>query len=204
MRQLFRLFIAALFASLLAGCGYNEIQRLDEGIKAAWSETLNQYQRRADLVPQLVESVNAYMVHERELLAEVTAARSRVGSINVSPDRLPTEEEMAQFQAAQSQLTSALSRLIAVSENYPDLKADGLFRDLNVQLEGTENRIATARGRYIREVQGYNTYIRQFPTLITAKIFGYKVLPNFVVENQDKIMQRPTIQFDNPRSAPAQ
>ncbi|SUA55830.1 LemA family [Oligella ureolytica] len=204
MRQLFRLFIAALFASLLAGCGYNEIQRLDEGVKAAWSETLNQYQRRADLVPQLVESVNAYMVHERELLAEVTAARSRVGSINVSPDRLPTEEEMAQFQAAQSQLTSALSRLIAVSENYPDLKADGLFRDLNVQLEGTENRIATARGRYIREVQGYNTYIRQFPTLITAKIFGYKVLPNFGVEDQDKIMQRPTIQFDNPRSAPAQ
>ena len=204
MRQLFRLFIAALFASLLAGFGYNEIQRLDEGVKAAWSETLNQYQRRADLVPQLVESVNAYMVHERELLAEVTAARSRVGSINVSPDRLPTEEEMAQFQAAQSQLTSALSRLIAVSENYPDLKADGLFRDLNVQLEGTENRIATARGRYIREVQGYNTYIRQFPTLITAKIFGYKVLPNFGVENQDKIMQRPTIQFDNPRSAPAQ
>lgn len=204
MRQLFRLFIAALFASLLAGCGYNEIQRLDEGVKAAWSETLNQYQRRADLVPQLVESVNAYMVHERELLAEVTAARSRVGSINVSPDRLPTEEEMAQFQAAQSQLTSALSRLIAVSENYPDLKADGLFRDLNVQLEGTENRIATARGRYIREVQGYNTYIRQFPTLITAKIFGYKVLPNFGVEDQDKIMQRPTIQFDNPRSATAQ
>ena len=204
MRQLFRLFIAALFASLLAGCGYNEIQRLDEGVKAAWSETLNQYQRRADLVPQLDESVNAYMVHERELLAEVTAARSRVGSINVSPDRLPTEEEMAQFQAAQSQLTSALSRLIAVSENYPDLKADGLFRDLNVQLEGTENRIATARGRYIREVQGYNTYIRQFPTLITAKIFGYKVLPNFGVEDQDKIMQRPTIQFDNPRSAPAQ
>lgn len=204
MRQLFRLFIAALFASLLAGCGYNEIQRLDEGVKAAWSETLNQYQRRADLVPQLVESVNAYMVHERELLAEVTAARSRVGSINVSPDRLPTEEEMAQFQAAQSQLTSALSRLIAVSENYPDLKADGLFRDLNVQLEGTENRIATARGRYIREVQGYNTYIRQFPTLITAKIFGYKVLPNFGVEDQDKIMQRPTIHFDNPRSAPAQ
>ena len=204
MGQLFRLFIAALFASLLAGCGYNEIQRLDEGVKAAWSETLNQYQRRADLVPQLVESVNAYMVHERELLAEVTAARSRVGSINVSPDRLPTEEEMAQFQAAQSQLTSALSRLIAVSENYPDLKADGLFRDLNVQLEGTENRIATARGRYIREVQGYNTYIRQFPTLITAKIFGYKVLPNFGVEDQDKIMQRPTIQFDNPRSAPAQ
>lgn len=204
MRQFFRVFVAALLASLLAGCGYNEIQRLDEGVKAAWSETLNQYQRRADLVPQLVESVNAYMVHERELLKEVTEARARVGSLNVSPDRLPTEEEIAQFQAAQAQLSSALSRLIAVSENYPDLKADGLFRDLNIQLEGTENRIATARGRYIREVQAFNTFIRQFPTLITAKIFGYKVLANFGVENQDTIMERPTIRFDNPRSAPAQ
>lgn len=197
MRQFFRAFMAVLLASLLAGCGYNEIQRLDESVKATWSEVLNQYQRRADLVPQLVDSVNAYMVHERELLTQVTDARSRVGSINVSPDRLPTEEEMAQFQAAQSQLSSALSRLIAVSENYPELKSDGLFRDLNVQLEGTENRIATARGRYIREVQGYNTYIRSFPTLITAKIFGYKVLPNFGVENQDTIMQRPSTQFSN-------
>lgn len=201
MRQFFRVFMAALLASLLAGCGYNEIQRLDEGVKAAWSETLNQYQRRADLVPQLVESVNAYMVHERELLREVTEARARVGSLNVSPDRLPTEEEIAQFQAAQAQLSSALSRLIAVSENYPDLKSDGLFRDLNIQLEGTENRIATARGRYIREVQAFNTFIRQFPTLITAKIFGYKVLANFGVENQDTIMERPTIRFDNPRTA---
>lgn len=197
MRQFFRAFMAVLLASLLAGCGYNEIQRLDESVKATWSEVLNQYQRRADLVPQLVDSVNAYMVHERELLTQVTDARSRVGSINVSPDRLPTEEEMAQFQAAQSQLSSVLSRLIAVSENYPELKSDGLFRDLNVQLEGTENRIATARGRYIREVQGYNTYIRSFPTLITAKIFGYKVLPNFGVENQDAIMQRPSTQFSN-------
>ncbi|WP_311515009.1 LemA family protein [Oligella urethralis] len=203
MRQFFRVFVVALVASFLAGCGYNEIQRLDEGVKAAWSETLNQYQRRADLVPQLVESVNAYMVHERDLLKEVTEARSRVGSINVSPDRLPTEEEMAQFQAAQAQLGSALSRLIAVSENYPELKSDGLFRDLNIQLEGTENRIATARGRYIREVQGFNIYIRQFPTLITAKIFGYKVLPNFGVDNQDSIMQRPTIRFDRPQTAPA-
>lgn len=201
MRQFFKLFVAVLLASLLAGCGYNDIQRLDESVKASWSETLNQYQRRADLVPQLVESVNAYMVHERELLTEVTEARARVGSLNVSPDRLPTQEEMAQFQAAQGQLTSALSRLIAVSENYPQLKSDGLFRDLNIQLEGTENRIATARGRYIKEVQEYNTFIRQFPTLITAKIFGYKVLPNFGVENQDAIMERPTIRFDNPRPA---
>ena len=201
MRQFFKLFVAVLLASLLAGCGYNDIQRLDESVKASWSETLNQYQRRADLVPQLVESVNAYMVHERELLTEVTEARARVGSLNVSPDRLPTQEEMAQFQAAQGQLSSALSRLIAVSENYPQLKSDGLFRDLNIQLEGTENRLATARGRYIKEVQEYNTFIRQFPTLITAKIFGYKVLPNFGVENQDTIMERPTIRFDNPRPA---
>ena len=201
MRQFFKLFVAVLLASLLAGCGYNDIQRLDESVKASWSETLNQYQRRADLVPQLVESVNAYMVHERELLTQVTEARARVGSLNVSPDRLPTQEEMAQFQAAQGQLSSALSRLIAVSENYPQLKSDGLFRDLNIQLEGTENRIATARGRYIKEVQGYNTFIRQFPTLITAKIFGYKVLPNFGVENQDTMMERPTIRFDNPRPA---
>lgn len=204
MRQFFRILMVSIFASVLAGCGYNEIQRLDESVKAAWSETLNQYQRRADLVPQLVDSVNAYIEHERELLAAVTDARSRVGSLNISPDRLPTEEEMAQFQAAQGQLTSALSRLIAVAENYPDLKADGLFRDLNVQLEGTENRIATARTRYIREVQDYNTFIRQFPTVITAKILGYKVLPNFGVDNQEAIMQRPQTQFSSPRPAGAQ
>ncbi|NEN75536.1 LemA family protein [Pelistega sp. NLN82] len=199
----FRLLLALFITAFLAGCGYNQIQTLDESVKASWSETLNQYQRRADLVPQLVSSVNAYMVHERDVLTQVADARSRVGSLQISADKLPTEEELAQFQAAQSQLSSALSRLLAVSENYPDLKANALFQDLNVQLEGTENRIATARGRYIKEVQTYNTYIRQFPQVITAKIFGYAVKPNFGVENQAEIMKAPTLQFDN-RPATAQ
>ncbi|ETD70742.1 LemA family protein [Pelistega indica] len=196
-----RAFLVLMVATLLAGCGYNDIQKLDENVKAAWSETLNQYQRRADLVPQIVSSVNAYMVHEREVLTQVTEARSKVGSIQVSADKLPTESELAQFQAAQGQLTSALSRLIAVAENYPQLKADTVFRDLNVQLEGTENRIATARGRYIKEVQSYNTFIRQFPQLITAKIFGYSVKPNFGVDNQAEIMKVPTVKFDTPAKA---
>ncbi|MBV4396576.1 LemA family protein [Advenella alkanexedens] len=201
MKRIFSLISVFFLSTVLAGCGYNEIQTLDEGVKASWSETLNQYQRRADLVPQLVSSVNAYMVNEREVLTEVTNARSRVGSVQVSADKLPTGEELAQFQAAQGQLTSALSRLIAVSENYPQLKADALFRDLNVQLEGTENRIATARGRYIKEVQNYNTLIRTFPTLITAKIFGYDVKPNFGVENQAEIMRVPEVKFDtSPRA----
>ena len=199
LRTLFVLFMT----TLLAGCGYNQIQTLDESVKAAWSETLNQYQRRADLVPQIVASVNAYMVHEREVMTEVANARARVGSLQLSADRIPTEEELAQFQAAQSQMTSALSRLLAVSENYPQLKADAVFRDLNVQLEGTENRIATARGRYIKEVQAYNTFIRQFPTLITAFIIGYDVKPNFGVDNQAEIMRAPTVQFDINRPAPA-
>ena len=200
-----RTLLVLLMTTLLAGCGYNQIQTLDESVKAAWSETLNQYQRRADLVPQIVASVNAYLVHEREVMTEVANARARVGSLQLSADKIPTEAELAQFQAAQSQMTSALSRLLAVSENYPQLKADAVFRDLNVQLEGTENRIATARGRYIKEVQSYNTFIRQFPTLITAFIFGYDVKPNFGVDNQAEIMRAPTVQFDinRPATAPA-
>lgn len=200
LRSLLLLFMT----TLLAGCGYNQIQTLDEGVKAAWSETLNQYQRRTDLVPQLVASVNAYMVHEREVMTEVANARARVGMIQLSADKIPSEAELAQFQAAQGQLSSALSRLIAVSENYPQLKADAVFRDLNVQLEGTENRIATARGRYIKEVQAYNTYIRQFPALITAFIFGYDVQANFGVDNQAEIMRVPNVQFETNRPAPAQ
>lgn len=199
----FRALVVLMVATLLTGCGYNDIQKLDEGVKAAWSETLNQYQRRADLVPQIVASVDAYMGHERDVLTQVAEARSRVGSLQVSADKLPTEEELKQFQAAQGQMTSALSRLLAVSENYPDLKANALFSDLNVQLEGTENRIATARTRYIKEVQTYNTFIRQFPQLITAKIFGYDVKPNFGVENQAEIMKAPKVQFNN-RPATAQ
>src|SRR5690606_35746349 len=165
--------------TILSGCGYNEIQRLDEQVKAAWSQTLNQYERRAELVPKLVNSVNAYMVNERAVLTQVTEARATVGSIHITADDLENPELMARFEQAQSQLSSALSRLLAVSENYPQLKSDGLFRDLMTQLEGTENRIATERGRYVKAVQEYNLYIRQFPTLITAKIFGYRTMENY-------------------------
>jgi len=185
-------------AVFLTGCGYNEIQRLDEQVKAAWSQTLNQYERRAELVPKLVNSVNAYMAQERTVLTEVTDARSRVGSIQISVDDLDNPELMARFEQAQQQLSSALSRLLAVSENYPQLKSDGLFRDLMTQLEGTENRIATERGRYVQAVQAYNVYIRQFPTVITAKIFGYDVLPNYGVDRQSEIMRDPGVQFDVP------
>ncbi|WP_397475086.1 LemA family protein [Pusillimonas sp.] len=201
MKRLLLLFLAPVIAMVLTGCGYNEIQRLDEQVKAAWSQTLNQYERRAELVPKLVNSVNAYMVNERTVLTEVTEARSKVGSIQINVDDLDNPQLMAQFEQAQSQLSSALSRLIAVSENYPQLKSDGLFRDLMTQLEGTENRIATERGRYVQAVQAYNVYIRQFPTVITAKVFGYDVLPNYGVDRQDQIMQDPEVKFDVPAGA---
>lgn len=201
MKRLLLFFLAPLLATLLTGCGYNEIQRLDEQVKAAWSQTLNQYERRAELVPKLVNSVNAYMVNERTVLTEVTEARSKVGSIQISIDDLDNPQLMAQFAQAQSQLSSALSRLIAVSENYPQLKSDGLFRDLMTQLEGTENRIATERGRYVQAVQAYNVYIRQFPTVITAKVFGYDVIQNYGVDRQDQIMRDPEVKFDVPAGA---
>lgn len=203
MKRILLLILAPIMTLVLTGCGYNEIQRLDEQVKAAWSQTLNQYERRAELVPKLVNSVNAYMVNERTVLTEVTEARSKVGSINVTIDDLDNPERMAQFAQAQDQLSSALSRLIAVSENYPQLKSDGLFRDLMTQLEGTENRIATERGRYVQAVQAYNVYIRQFPTVITAKIFGYDVLPNYGVERQGQIMRDPEVKFDVPAAAGA-
>ncbi|MDX3894535.1 LemA family protein [Pusillimonas sp.] len=203
MKRILLLLLAPLLAMFLTGCGYNEIQRLDEQVKAAWSQTLNQYERRAELVPKLVNSVNAYMVNERTVLTEVTEARSKVGSIQISVDDLDNPELMAQFAQAQSQLSSALSRLIAVSENYPQLKSDGLFRDLMTQLEGTENRIATERGRYVQAVQAYNVYIRQFPTVITAKIFGYDVIQNYGVDRQDQIMRDPEVKFDVPAGAGA-
>lgn len=201
MKRILLLILAPLMTLVLTGCGYNEIQRLDEQVKAAWSQTLNQYERRAELVPKLVNSVNAYMVNERTVLTEVTEARSKVGSIQVTVDDLDNPQLMAQFAQAQDQLSSALSRLIAVSENYPQLKSDGLFRDLMTQLEGTENRIATERGRYVQAVQAYNTYIRQFPAVITAKIFGYDVLPNYGVERQEQIMRDPDVKFDVPAGA---
>lgn len=199
MKRLFLLFLIPIL-SILSGCGYNEIQRLDEQVKAAWSQTLNQYERRADLVPQLVSAVDAYMVNERAILTEVTKARAQVGQVRVTVDDLENPELMARFEHAQGQLGSALSRLLAVSENYPQLKADALFRDLMTQLEGTENRIATERGRYVKAVQEYNVYIRQFPTLITAKIFGYGVKANYGVEREQELMRRPEVNFSRPAS----
>lgn len=198
MKRIFLLVVLPVLAALLSGCGYNEIQRLDEQVKTTWSQTLNQYERRAELVPKLVNSVNAYMVNERAVLTQVTEARSKVGSIQISAADLENPEIMARFAQAQGELSSALSRLIAVSENYPQLKADGLFRDLMTQLEGTENRIATERGRYVQAVQDYNLIVRQFPTLITAKIFGYKTIENYGVSKQDQITRDPEVKFTLP------
>lgn len=180
----------------LSGCGYNTFQSLDEQVKADWSEVLNQYQRRADLVPNLVNTVKGYASHEQEVLTQVADARSRVGSIQATPELLNDEQAFARFQAAQSQMTSALSRLMAVAENYPQLKADANFRDLQAQLEGTENRVTVARNRYIKSVQAYNTAVRQFPNNLTAKMFDYQPKPNFSVENESEISKAPAVSFD--------
>ncbi|HJD45072.1 MAG TPA: LemA family protein [Candidatus Paenalcaligenes intestinipullorum] len=205
MIKILRVVMLSITALVLTGCGYNEIQRLDEQVNAAWSQTLNQYERRADLVPKLVSSVNAYMVNERTVLTEVTEARSKVANLNINVQDVNDPALMAKFQQAQNQLSSALSRLIAVSENYPQLKSDGLFRDLMTQLEGTENRIATERGRYVQAVQAYNQYIRQFPAVLTAKVMGYQVKPNYGVDREDEIRRNPDVQFDLPtrQTAPA-
>lgn len=188
------------FTAMLSGCGYNDMQASDESVKAAWSEVLNQYQRRADLVPQLVKVADAYMTHEREVLTQVTEARSKVGSVQITADQLEDPAAVQRFQQAQSALSSSLSRLIAVSENYPQLKADGIFRDLQVQLEGTENRIAVARGRYVKAVEAYNVLVRQFPGVITAKIFGYAPKANFGVDNEAAISKAPEVKFSNDKS----
>ncbi len=191
-----RALIMLLVAGMgLGGCGYNAIQALDEQVTAAWSEVLNQFQRRADLVPNLVNVVKGYAAHEQEVLQQVTEARARVGSIQASEDLLNNSAAFERFQGAQSELGGALSRLLMVTENYPQLKADGLFRDLQAQLEGTENRITVARNRYIQSVQGYNTRIRQFPTNLTAKMFGHGVKPNFTVTNPDALSQPPQVEF---------
>jgi LemA protein len=190
-----RKVLAALAALLLAGCGYNTFQSQDEQVKAAWSEVLNQYKRRADLVPNLVNTVKGYAEQEQRVLIAVTEARSKVGSIQATPELINDPEAFAKFQAAQRELSSALSRLLAVSESYPQLKSDANFRDLQAQLEGTENRITVARNRYIRAVQAYNTTVRSFPTNLTALTFGYKVKPNFSVENESEITKPPTVNF---------
>ena len=179
----------------LTGCGYNQFQSLDEDSKASWSEVLNQYQRRADLVPNLVATVKGYAEHEEKVLTEVADARSKVGSIQVTPAVLNDPEAFAKFQAAQGQLTGALSRLMAVAENYPNLKADQGFRDLQAQLEGTENRVTVARNRYIASVKDYNVAIRSFPNNLTAMVFGYKTKPSFTVENEKQISSAPKVEF---------
>ena len=188
---------------LLSGCGYNTLQREDEQIKGAWSEVLNQYQRRADLVPNLVNVVKGYAAHEREVLTQVTEARARVGQIQATPELLADEQAFARFQAAQRDMSSALSRLLVVAENYPQLKADAGFRDLQAQLEGTENRIAVARNRYIKSVQDYNVTVRSFPSNLTAMLFGYKTKPNFSVENERELATPPKVDFGTPPASGA-
>ena len=186
---------AVLVLLSLSGCGYNTIQSSDEQTKAAWSEVLNQYQRRSDLVPNLVETVKAFAKQEMDVLTRVTEARSRVGSIQATPDLVNNPEAFQRFQQAQSELTGALSRLLVVAENYPQLKSDANFRDLQAQLEGTENRIAVARNRYIKSVEQYNVTVRQFPSNLTAMAFGYKPKPNFTVENEREISKPPKVDF---------
>jgi LemA protein len=198
--------IAAILLVLslgLGGCGYNTIQTEDEQVKAAWSEVINQYQRRADLIPNLVNTVKGYAQQELEVLTRVTEARSRATSIQVTPETLNDPQAFARFQQAQGEVTSALSRLLVVAENYPQLKSDQNFRDLQAQLEGTENRIAVARKRYIDSVQQYNTTVRQFPVNLTAMVFNYDPKPNFTVENEAAVARPPTVDFSKPDAAPA-
>jgi len=194
MRRLLNVLLVAATLSL-SGCGYNQFQSLDEETKANWSEVLNQYQRRADLVPNLVSTVKGYASHEEKVLTEVTEARAKVGSMQVTPELLNDPDAFAKFQAAQGQLTSALSRLMVVSENYPNLKADASFRDLQAQLEGTENRVTVARNRYIESVKQYNVAVRSFPNNLTAMMFGYQPKPTFTVENEKTISSAPKVDF---------
>ena len=188
-------WLALLVTALLSGCGYNTLQSADEQTKSAWSEVLNQYQRRADLVPNLVETVKAFATQEREVFTRVTEARARVDSMQATPELIDNPEAFAKFQAAQGELAGALSRLLVVAENYPQLKSDANFRDLQAQLEGTENRIAVARNRYIKAVQDYNVTVRSFPSNLTAMAFGYKTKANFSVENEREISKAPKVDF---------
>jgi LemA protein len=197
MRKLV-LGLTAFAGLLLSGCGYNAMQTQDEQIKAAWSEVLNQYQRRADLIPNLVNTVKGYAAQESSVLLGVTQARAKVGSIQATPELVNDPAAFAKFQAAQGELSSALSRLLVVTENYPQLKSDQNFRDLQAQLEGTENRITVSRNRYIQAVQNYNVTVRSFPGNLTAMIFGYKPKPNFTVENEAAISKPPSVDFAAP------
>jgi LemA protein len=199
MRALHGLLLAAV-ALLLSGCGYNTIQVQDEQTKSAWSEVLNQYQRRADLIPNLVNTVKGFAAQEQAVLIGVTEARAKATQVKVDP---ADPASLQQFQAAQGELSSALSRLMVVVERYPELKSDQNFRDLQAQLEGTENRITVARNRYIQAVQDYNVTVRKFPVNLTAMVFGYDVKPNFSVENEAEISTPPTVDFGAPATTPA-
>lgn len=202
MRKLWAMMVVLVMLNL-SGCGYNTLQTTDEQVKASWSEVINQYQRRADLVPNLVKTVKAYAAHERAVLTQVTQARSQAGTMQITAETLNDPAALAKFQAAQGALSGALTRLLAVSENYPQLKADGNFRDLQAQLEGTENRITVARKRYIDAVKEFNLTVRTFPSNLTAMMFGYKTKPNFMVDNEKEIAQPPTVDFDSPTPSTA-
>lgn len=195
------LVLLSVIVSLLSGCGYNQIQINDEAVTASWSEVLNQYKRRADLVPNLVSIVQGYAAHEKDVLTRVTEARAGVGSIKATPELVNDEAAFAKFQKAQSELSSALGRLLVVSENYPQLKADANFRDLQAQVEGTENRITVARNRYIKAVQDYNISVRTFPNNLTAMAMGWKAKANFTVEDEKAISDAPKIDFKAPKTA---
>ena len=198
------LFALAFVATLgLSGCGYNDFQRLDEQVKAAWSEVLNQYQRRADLIPNIVATVKGEASFEQDTLTKVIEARAKATSIQATPELINNPEAFDKFQRAQNELSGALSRLLVVSENYPNLKANAAFQDLRTQLEGTENRITVARNRYIKSVQDYNVGIRTFPNNLTAMVFGYKEKPNFTVENEKEISTAPKVDFNPTPAAPA-
>lgn len=202
MRLLLTILAAVLVASL-AGCGYNTFQAADEQVKASWSEVLNQYQRRADLVPNLVNAVKGEANFEQGTLTQVIEARARATAIQAAPELINNPEAFQRFQQAQGQLTGALSRLLVVSENYPALRANQGFRDLSVQLEGTESRITVARNRYIQAVQTYNVTVRSFPSTLTAMLFGYKEKPSFTVENEARISKPPGVDFDKALGGPA-
>lgn len=194
MRKLWAI-LAVLVSLNLSGCGYNTLQSNDEQIKSSWSEVVNQYQRRADLIPNLVNTVKGFAAQEKEVLLGVTNARAKVGSLQATPELINNPEAFTKFQAAQGELSGALSRLLVVTENYPQLKSDANFRDLQAQLEGTENRITVARNRYIKSVQEYNVTVRSFPSNLTAMVFGYKTKPNFTVENEKEISTAPKVDF---------
>lgn len=194
-------YLIMLYMLALSGCGYNTLQSTDEQVKASWSEVINQYQRRADLIPNLVNAVKGFAAQEKEVLLEVTNARAKVSSIQATPELIEDPEAFAKFQSAQAELSSTLARLMVVVENYPQLKSDANFRDLQAQLEGTENRITVARNRYIKAVQEYNVTVRSFPSNLTAMLFSFQVKPNFTVENEKEISVAPKVDFNVPVQA---